>query len=426
MRTWLFICCLILVVSCKKEGDTTAPTVNIVLPVDGLQANVTDIIHVKVDIADDVALSRLEVRLVTLSQIAVMPVVQLSTSGTGGSLEMDYALDDITLESGQYYLEAKVFDESGNESHDFVLLNITAVPKVLQGVFAVTTGSGFADIHKINTSWTSAILGSFQSDFTDLAVSSWWQQVGITGAYTGMFRCISLDGVRPSWTINAIPSAGPFWGGVFTNGKDWYLNFRSDEFLKKYAYTGSNGISYTANTGYHFGNCTFSGEKLFAETEDFAGTSRLMSVFVSGGGAVQQAVMNVQSVAVLPRDATTVYVAGNTNGQGKLLIYDYDLNGFWEPIALPAGQVFSATQVDVNTLLIAMDNGFVYKFTYAPVGLLQWIGATAQHIRYDEAGGTVITAEGVSIKQYDYPGVNVLHTVALPDTAQDIELWYNR
>ena len=136
--------------------------------------------------------------------------------------------------------------------------------------------------------------------------------------------------------------------------------------------------------------------------------------------------MNINSVALFPRDATTIYAVGNENNQGKILVYDYDLNSFWQPISLPAGQVLSATEIDAGTLLIAMDNGTVYKFTYSPLGLLPWLSATAQHIRYDLAGGTVITCEGNSIKQYDYPLVNVLDQVLLSDTAADIELWYNR
>lgn len=426
MKYLVFFLFAVLMFSCKKEGDETVPAIEIVLPVDGLQVDVLDTIHVKVEVADDVALSHLQVRLMTTDQIAVMPAVERATSGTGGSLELDYVLDDISVESGQYYLEAKIFDEAGNEAHDFAVLNVTAVPKELLGVFAALPTPGFVAIHKIDAAWSTTLLGNYQGDFTDLAVNSWWQQVAYTGSVSGMFRCVSLDGVRPGWTLNAIPSAGPYWGSVFANGKDWLVNFRSDGLMKKYSWSGSSGVTYNSNFGYHFGSSVFSGEKYFAEMEDFAMTSRLLGVYVSGGGAVQQTVMNIDPVVFLPRDATTIYVVGNQNGQGKLLIYDYDVNGFWEPIGLPSGQVLSATEIDSGTLLIAMDNGSIYKFTYSPVGLLVWHSAVAQHIRYDEAGGTVITCEALSIKQYDYPGVNVLHTVPMSDTAQDIELWYNR
>ncbi|HTF03230.1 MAG TPA: hypothetical protein VK826_04360, partial [Bacteroidia bacterium] len=216
-------------------------------------------------------------------------------------------------------------------------------------------------------------------------------------------------------------------GNVISHGRDWLVNFRANGLLKTYTWNGSSSVIYTANNAYHFRHFVVSGDKLFADMADFSETTRFMGVYVSdGGGAIQQTVINLNPVALLPRDATTIYAVGNENNQGKLLIYDYDQNGFWEPVALPAGKVLSATQIDASTLLIAMDNGTVYKFTYSPVGLLPWLSATAQHIRYDEAGGTVITCEGTSIKQYDYPQTGVLEQTVLADTAADIELWYNR
>lgn len=402
------------------------PTVQIELPVDGLQVDVYDTIHITVRVADTEGLDYLQVRLLTTSQSAVMPTVQLETSGTGGTLQLDYVLDDITLETGQYYLEAKVYDEVGYETHDFVLINVTAVPKELFGVFAVLTTPGFVSLHMIDAAWATSIQGVYAADYTDMAVSSWWQQVAFTGSSTGMFRAISLDGVRPGWTLNAFPTAGPYWGGVFSEGKNWLISFRSDGLLKKYSWNGSSNDTYLANSGFHFGAAVFSGDKLFAEMEDFALASRVIGVFVNGGGAIQQAVMNLDPVGFFPRDATTIYAVGNWNNQGKLLMYDYDSNGFWEPISLPAGQILSATEVDVNTLLIAMDNGNIYKFTYSPLGLLNWYSTTAQHIRYDVAGSTVITSEGVAIKQYNYPVAGQINSTLLTDTAADIELWYNR
>lgn len=417
---------MILFVGCKKDEDGNAPSVSIQQPTDGLQADVFDTIHVVLDLADDAELSYVELKLVDINLIGAMTIGTLTASGTSATLNADFVLDDITLSTGQYYILATVFDAAGNSSKDYAMIYVTEVPRELKGFFAVTTTPGFVTVYQVDTSWTSVQFGSYQGDFTDLAVSSWWQQVAYTGAYNGVFRCLSIDGNYAGWTLNPFPSAGPYWGNTITHGRDWLINYRDNGMLKTLTWSGTTSSINNANTGYYFRNFTHSGDKLFADMVDATGTSRILGVYISGGGAVQQSIMNLNSIALLPRDENTIYAVGNEAGQGKLLIYDYTSNGFWEPISLPAGQVLSACEIDPSTLLIAMDNGNIYKFTYSPVGLIAWVSATARHVRYDEADWTVITCEGTSIKQYDYPLTGVLNQVVLPDTAADVELWYNR
>lgn len=426
MKFRLFLLCCVVLIACKKDEDGTPPAISIQQPTDGFQANVFDAVHLVIEVSDDVALSRVEIKLVDINLIGAMSVGILNVTGTAATLQTDYVLDDITLSTGQYYIMATAYDDAGNSTKDYVMLNITEVPRELKGIFAVTTTPGFVTLHSIDSIWNASTFGTYQGDFTDLAVSSWWQQVAYTGAYTGMFRMLSIDGNYPGWTANAFPSTGPYWGNTISHGRDWLINYRADGILKTTTWNGTTISTNNANVGYFFRNFVYSADKLFADMVDATGTSRLLGVYVSSGGAIQQSAMNLDPVVLLPRDENTIYAVGNFGGQGKLLIYDYNLNGFWEPIALPSGQVLSATEIDPSTLLIAMNDGNIYKFTYSPVGLLAWMNVTAQHIRYDEAGGTVITCEGTSIKQYDYPQTGILNQVALPDTAMDVELLYNR
>jgi hypothetical protein len=426
MRFTLVLIVAVFLVSCRKDEDTQAPVIEISSPVDGTQFDVGDTIRIVMDVADDVALSDVEIKITDLNLTPVMPTVMLNASGEGGTLRVEYFLDDLSLRSGQYYIHATVHDAARNDDKDFVLVNITEVPLALKGIIAVTTLPGFVTLHSIDTAWTAYSLGTYPGDFTDMAVNSYWQQVVMTGAVTGMARCISLDGQTPGWTINPFPASGAYWGNVLAHDRDWLINYRTDGAIKTLTWNNMISAQYNANGSYFFRHFVFSGTRLFADMVDATGTSRLLGVYQGGGGATQQAALSVDPVALLPRDDNSIYIAGNQSGQGKLLIYDYGNNGTWEPVALPSGKILSATQIDANTLLIAMDNSNIYKFTYVPVGVLVWNAVAAQHVRYDPAEETVITAEGASIRQYDYQQATLIDQIPFADSVRDVELWYNR
>lgn len=427
MRRTLFLLSLIALVSCKRNEDTQAPAIQITTPVDGAQYDVGDTVRISMHVADNVELADVEIKLTDANLIPVMSTAVIQLSGDARTLQLEYFLDNYSLLSGQYYIHATVHDAARNNAKDFVLLNITEIPLQLNGIIAVTKLPGFVTVHSIDASWTAFSLGTFPGDFTDVAVNSYWQQTVMTGATTGLARCISLDGKYPGWTVNPFPSAGAYWGKVAAHERDWLINYRADGVIKSCTWNGTTGTQFLANSGYFFRNFGFSGERMFADMVDATGNSRIIGVYQrNGGGAVQQSTLGIDPIAILPRDEEAVYVAGNLSGQGKLLIYDYGMNGTWEPVTLPAGKLLSAAEIDANTLLLAMDNGNIYKFTYAPVGVLLWSAVSAQHVRYDRSEGTVITAEGASVKRYNYPGTTVIDQVSLGDSVRGVELWYNR
>ena len=417
-------CCI----SCRKEEDTQAPAVTITSPAQGTQYDVLDVLTVTVQVSDNAELSRVDLQLLNNDMAPVLPVSSHSATGTEQTLNIVYALDDVRMESGTYYFEATAYDVAGNTERTFVQVYVTAIPLRLKNVVAVYTSPGNVNVMLIDSAWNLSSLGVYTGDFSDLAVSSWWQQAGYTGKLSGPFRSITLDGVYPGWTANAFPTTGDYWGNCESIGREWFLNFRSDGVIRAKTWSGQNTVQYNANAGYFFNAFTVSGSYFFADQVDATGTNRVLSVFdkATGGGAVQQTSLSILPMKMFPRDNNSIFIAGNTGAQAKLLIYDFSMNGTWEPIALPAGRLLSAAQVDANTLLLAMDNGNVYKFTYNPVGTVVWASVSAQEIRYDAADNTVITAEGVNIRRYNFTNTSLMNNVALPDSVADVELRFNR
>jgi len=360
--------------------------------------------------------------------ISVLSPVAATAHGTNADVHFDYIINSIHLSSGTYYLQVRVTDGNNNTTFAYHTINLTAVPQQLKGFFAVTIpSSGNVSLFKCDTTWNATPGGQFTSDFTDLAVSSYWQQVYIDGTYTGLLRAISIDGSTPGWTQTPLISTQPYWGPMSVYDASLWVSFSSAGRQKELKNDGSTIYSFNSDLNYLFEHQLEVNDRVYTEQKDISSSNVKMVVYTTTGAGLQEASLNVNAVGMFAKDYDNVYIAGNSAGQGHLLIYDFTTNGCWEPVTLPAGTVTTAAQVDSQTLLIGMSNGTVYKFTYNPIGLLTWMsGMNATQLRYDTADSTVFSAEGLNVKQYDLASTSLLHTVPLPDSVRDLELWYNR
>jgi hypothetical protein len=423
----LFLFPFLLISSCKKEVDENGPTLEWVSPNEGQQYNVFDSIHVYFRLSDERALEYWNVKLVNQQLVPVLPTISQNVSGQHSEVGFDYPIDNIRITSGLYYVMVEASDGK-NISRIFRSVNITEAPLELKGIFAVTQPMpSTVNLYKSDTTWAPSLLHQYSSDFSDLAVSNYWQQFYVAGSYFGQLRAESIDGQNPSWAQTPLASSNPYWGPMTVNGSSLWISVRGASQVRSLNESGTTTFHANADNNYYPVHHLKNGNRIFIEEKEISSSSRLMVVYSTAGAALQETPMNLDALTFFAKDADNLYVAGNDAGQGHLLIYDYATNGFWEPITLPAGLVTSACQLDTNTLVIGMDNGNLYRFTYSPVGLLSWAsGINASQLRYDPAGDYIFTAEGSNVKIYDYNPFLLRQTISFPNVVADFELWYNR
>ena len=428
MKTISFILLLfsIAIFSCKKSHDEEMPSISINSPTNGFQADVYDTLHVNIHVSDNVALENMHVQLVTTDMVPVLPAISLSPSGKSYDAIFDYVIDNFRIASGNYYLSVDVSDGT-NTARAYTNILVTGVPKALKGFFVATIPTpGTLNVYKCDTSWNASLFSSAPSDFTDLAVSDYWQQVYVNGSFSGPLKATSIDGSTIGFSIPSIVGSVPYWGPISPNGSRFWVTYRALNQFKSLDETGNPNFTGNSDFGFYPKQILQNGNRIFTEQKDISSSAVRMVVFSTAGGALQESPMSVDVVGMYTKDADNIYVVGNAAGQAHLLIYDFLANGFWEPISLPAGTVTSATQIDSNSLLIGMSNGTVYKFTYLPVGLLTWTsGINPTQIRYDEVNDEVYAAEGTNVKVYNLNPFSLQRTVLLPDSVRDLEIWFN-
>jgi hypothetical protein len=413
--------------SCKKGEDEQLPVIQILSPANGSTADVFDTLHVSVHVSDNKQLENLRVQLVSTQMIPVLPAATFSMNGQSYDAVFDYIISNHRMASGNYYLSVEATD-GNNTSRAYTNIYVTGVPRVLNGFFAATIPiSGTLNIYKGDTSWNASLFTSYPSDFTDMAVSNYWQQVYTNGINTGPLKATSIDGSTTGFSIQSIAGPVPYWGPLAVRDARLWIAYRANNVFKALDQTGVPSFTSATDPGFYPELSLQWGNRVYTEQKDISSANARLVVYSTAGGGLQETPMSVDAIAMFEKDLDNIYVVGNTLGQGHLLIYDFTTNGFWEPIGLPAAAITCAAQVDSNTILIGMDNGNVYRFTYNPVGLLTWAsGISPTALRYDDVNAEVYTAEGTNVKVYSYNPFALQHTIAIPYPVSDLELWFNQ
>lgn len=417
--------------SCKKEKDETGPNVKFQTPFDNQYFNVYDNIIVTGDISDETDITSISLSLVNSSYIPVNASKSISvTSSPVMSFNASYALNNIHLESGFYYLSIAASDGK-NVSYTYQRINIAAVPKTLKKIFVATASSPYqTNLYYIDSTFSSLnFYETFSGDCTGISSSSYYQQAYICSYYQGAYTGINLkdNSVRFSMTSPAIIS-NPYFTAFYSEDKSNYVA-RFDETIKGYDYTGNVIYSATANNGYFARKLMMNGNFLIAEEKEKSSSARILVSFYSTGYPEQQKPINQDVVAFCEKDENNIFVFGNTAGQAVIQLYDRLNNNLSNPYpySLAIGNILSVVKIDLNNYLIGHSNGTIYKYVYQTGSVTPYLtGYTAIQLKYDELNNRVYIAEANKLTSVNYSSKAVINTFISSENILDISLLYNR
>lgn len=415
--------------SCKKEEDGTLPIISIETPFENQTFNVFDQINVKAIITDETQLKWISVKLLNDQQAVAHVTIFAPVTSPSTYLNINYALDNIHLESGVYSLNITASD-GVNDAHAFKRVSVIAVPKEVKKRYIVTaTTTSNKTIAEIDS--TFSLINPYQTlngDFLDFSANSYHQQLFICGNYSGAFTSTDLETNSIKFSYAANPSAYPFFTGYLASEKLSYVAFY-DGYLRGYNNAGNIIYSANANAGYYIQKFTFTNGQLLAEQKEKITGTKILTSYKTTGIGYQQTNLNQDVVAFCERNAETIFIFGNNTGQGVVQLFDRTNNNIWNPypFSLANGPILSAIKIDLNTYLIGHSNGTIYKYQYNITSATPYLtGYVAKQLIYDDVKNELYVVEENKVNIFNYSNASFKNSITSTDPILDFDILYNR
>jgi hypothetical protein len=419
----------LLLIQCKKDKDVVPPVVKISTPYEGQIFNVYDSFTIKADISDDKQLTSVNIKLLNEQQAVMQVPVLLTTSGKELFLSRPYELYDVHLPTGIYYVRIEASD-GVNTGVGYQKIFIHETPVFRKSIYAVTRSGSVLNLVKIDSALNAVNKLSFASDYAGSGISSYFQNIYVSGNYTGSVKAIDVNSNNVKWAISSALSGSPYFTSLCVLNDHPYVSYYSGE-IKMYNNYGT-AIYQTqfVSSGFYPIKVVENGDYLLAETKDKAGpTKKLVTFLTSTGFGIREAYLNKDVVDYASKNSNEVFVFSNNVGQGTMEIYNIMNNTFFAPHILATGKIWSAVQVDVDDYVIGHDDGNIYRYQYSQNSLTTLVtGVKAYRMRYDAVNSQLIVAEAKDVKLFNYSpaGTTLAGTVPLADTILDVHVLFNK
>ncbi|MFI5203357.1 MAG: hypothetical protein ACHQF2_02585, partial [Flavobacteriales bacterium] len=398
----VFLTGSIFMVSCKKNDDTKSPSITITSPLQLSTHDVFDVITVKADLSDDKNIKSADVRILDPSGNNAVPAWHIEINSASYHLEHSFNLNDIHLPNGQYSIRVEAYDGT-NRKTAFREINVNEIPRALKRIMVTRRNGSMVYLDSLGGSQINNFF-STPGDYSGAAVSSWWQQIYLQGSSASSLTAYQVNDMYPIWNYAAQPNGSlPFFNRLLVVPAST-LVYSSDGYgyLKGYNKAGTMSENVLSPGGRLPWNTVECGPYIIIEHRDPISGNHLLNVHYKGSGSVLHGQpSSIQWEKLEVRGTDQIIAAGNIGTQGELRVYAVSTNVIFEPVNIPAGQVYDMVKIDDESYLISHASG-ILRYTYSNSSLVNITsGNMAQCMAYDQTLGLVVTGEGNMLNAYN-------------------------
>ena len=425
-KLFVVLTCLILF-GCKKEKDGNPPVISISSPAIFSNYNVFDFVNVIAHVSDESNLAAITIDIQNENFMNVIPKISVNITSNNMDVSKNIYLDDIHLESGIHYVKVWASDGT-NEKSAYQQINITAAPLAINDMFIVSSILAGPQIWDRFDGVGTSPFYSFNSEYGGAAVNSYHQYLVTMGAENDNLVAYHPSIIDTLWEKQNLGNPPQPYFKSLIEGPEGivYITTTIGE-VRGYGQSGTIASSIDSPPDYEPGNLFAWGDKLIVEQRHNVTASHFMGVYYRNSGAVDQTIgFGNDIISWEVRTANELFVFSNDgSNQGKMEIYSYSGNSFWEPHAIPSGEIFDTFSVTPDQIIISHSQG-LYMYTYSTNSLIQMeAGHAFEKLIYNEVNNVLYCIEGTGLYTYDLSG-NQLGYFSHSTNIKELLILYNR
>jgi hypothetical protein len=419
---------LVLMLGCKKERDMISPEVEIFTPKQHEAFTMGDSVFVSGIASDETMLTSVVVTLTDEQFIVRDHQVNLTVISNPQPFSFWYDLTNKHLPEGDYYIQVRASDGT-NTRYKYRRIRLTQGPLSLRSVVVVTrSGEASFALSTLDTSslqlhdrrqWNHAYAGS--------GISQPANHIVMLGKEIGACYAVDLDDHRIKFQIppigtpslqhyqNLLVTPDRFFTGLTDGYVKGYNNVGQQQFVTELT-TGRKPVVLALHPPYYL---------VMVEQERFGPGSWVTATFLDSGLPWKGYKLpdGFQAVAVLPLSYDEVIIAGNLNGEGRLIIWNITLSSISTPWQHP--EPFSdMISMGANQLLVAAQNGILLFQMHQPTPQTFIAHPGALRLKTDPGKQILYVGTQQSLTAYLIASKGMLWQVQLPNQLADFHLHY--
>lgn len=416
LRSVLLMLVVTLLWGCRKELDTQAPEVTILLPSSTYTGQVPDTLMVRVAITDDQQVNSVVITLQAANGAVIAPSLTLAVGSSSATVEGALIVSDERITSGSYTLIARATD-GRNDGRDFVSLTLQAAPLRTRSVFiGPPAGTTPATLYRIDS------LGTLTTWLTlpELGGAAVLEPVIYTaGTVSAPFeRWNANTGASSVLTPNNTPAGSslPFFNGTVRDPFDDRIYVgRSDGTIVGFSAAGTQVFNGTSIAGSRSMLTAALADRLMSAALDQVTQEwTLVSHAYVSGNALEQRPLDHAPIALFRTASDRVLSIGQRGTDAVVQTNYLTQGGSFDHLVFAGTEVFAVAQLSEQEYFLALSSGVARvrttdnSYTYLAPGMVA--GALA----HGPANGSVYVGQGQQVLRLDANTGSIVEQWSVP------------
>lgn len=422
----LFCISILSFLSCKKEKNSP-PVVQIISPVENSAFNAIDTLRLKMKVSDDKSVISFYITICDDNGNSVSPPETWQVNKGSTDINVVYHINNIHLESGKYYLEVVVNDNS-DFTKAFAGINIAAIPKKLLGRYLFSyKGDGTTRVFTIDSANSPVYKFTFEDILQKATSNSYFQQLILTGKNHGIAEAYTTSGLLYWRADNLNNSSFQYEGTSVAIDKYIYICY-SAGFIKGFDDDGR------VIRNIDIGDINYSPYK-FAETDGMVlcaskphtpARKKLSASNLATGIHLYDYTTDIDVVEIFPYDDTRAIIWANENGLAHAYTFDMVYQSLDEINGIPQSKLNAVKYIYSDYFIASIGNN-LYLFNKSNNSTIPFrSNISCNGLEYEELSGLVYVMDKSSITLLRFAdGLNA-GTVQHSDSITGISFLYNK